>query len=84
MATTSDKIKEKPDSLVSFQAKRISDVELGARTKFGELLVNVSVNRTEKCFDVIVKDANESDITSFESLWPMCKVEALKSLPRKK
>lgn len=70
-----ERVKELPDSLVSFEKKRFDRVKDAAMTKFMESLFKFEVNRTDLRFDVFVKnDVREKDITDFEKMWPMCKV----------
>lgn len=76
--------KSLPDSQIIFQSRRKKAIEDCAKAKFGKALIQVSVNREEERFDVLVKEATESDAKEFEALLPMSKVEILKSVPRKK
>lgn len=84
MASTLEKVKTIPDSHFVIQKKTLAFIKSVAQTKFLQSLVTVTVNREEEYFEVIVKDATEIHITEFETMWPMCKVQALKSVPRKK
>lgn len=85
MAAETEKNKNIPDSMVSIGNKRLKEVRELAQTKFGLALMLVSVNREEKCFDILVRDTvKESDVTDFEAMWTMCKVQVFKPLPRKK
>lgn len=85
MPTATENNKQVPDSQVTIDKKRRKDIEELAETKFGRSLIQVSLNRADQCFDVLVKNtATESEVKDFETLWPMCKVEILKSVPRKK
>lgn len=84
MSENSEKIKDQPDSLVKFGDRTVKEIREFAKTKFVKALVNVSVNREQKCFDVFLRDANEADIIDFENMWTMCKIYALKSVQRKK
>lgn len=85
MPTATENNKQVPDSQVTIDKKRRKDIEELAETKFGRSLIQVSLNRADQCFDVLVKNtATESEAKDFETLWPMCKVEILKSVPRKK
>lgn len=85
MSADTEKNKNIPDSMVSIGNKRLKEVRELAQTKFGSSLIMTSVNREEKRFDILVRDtAKEADVTDFETMWTMCKVEVFKPLPRKK
>lgn len=82
---TSVENKSLPDSQVVFVKKRKQDIQDYAVTKFGKSVIQVSVNREEERFDVLVREpATEIEARDFEAQWPMCKVEILKPIPRKK
>lgn len=64
-----------PDSHIIIDKQRVSHIRDYAKTKFGNLLIHVKLNREVMRFDVIVNDrAKQADITDFEKLWTMCKV----------
>lgn len=85
MPTDTEKNKNIPDSMVSIGNKRLKEVRELAQTKFGLSLMMVYVNRKEKCFDIMLRNTvKESDVTDFENMWSMCKVEIFKPIPRKK
>lgn len=85
MSTATENNKPVPDSQVRFDKKTRKDIQELAETKFGKALIQVSVNRTDECFDVLVKNtATESEAKDFETQWPMSKVQIFKPLPRKK
>lgn len=86
MTATTEKINKVYDSQVTFgEDKYKKDIIDLAETKFGDALIQVSVNRENKCFDVLVKDSvTEASANEFEIKWPMCKVQIFKPLPRKK
>ena len=88
MPTDKEKINKIPDSLIQFgkdKKRTVKEIREFAKTKFGDSLIQVSVNREEECFDVLVRDtATEIEAKDFEALWPMSKVQIFKPLPRKK
>lgn len=86
MTTATQDLSKIPDSQVTFgENKRMKDIRDLAETKFGDALIQVSVSRENKCFDVLVKNSvTEASANEFEQKWSMCKVQIFKPLPRKK
>lgn len=85
MPTELQENKRIPDSMLSFGNKRLKEARELAQTKFGKSLIITSVNRLHECFDIVVMDpVTESDVKAFEELWPMCKVQIVKPITRKK
>jgi len=88
MPTDTEKTNKVPDSLVQYgkdEKRTVKQIREFAETKFGKALIQVSVNREEECFDVLVKNtATEIEAKEFETRWPMSKVQIFKPLPRKK
>lgn len=85
MSTTAELNKKIPNSMVSYGNKRLKEVRELSQTKFGNALIRTSVNRDEGYFDVFVRDSvKETEVKDFEILWPMCKVQIFKQVPRKK
>ncbi len=85
MSTDTENFKKTPDSLVEYGKRRVKEIREFAKTKFGEALIQVSVNREDECFDVQVKDSvTDAEAKDFETLWPMTNVQKFKPIPRKK
>lgn len=68
-----------PASLLVFGKKRIAEIRAFARTKFGNSLIHVKVNREKERFDILVQDSvRQADVTDFEKMWTMCKILRVK------
>lgn len=74
MSADLEKAKDKPDSLISFDGKRLHEINALALTKFGNSFIHAKPDRDNSKFIVMVSNVNKNQKKEFETLWPMCKV----------